>query len=220
MKTCDEYQLSIEMKRHGALDAASAAEAERHVASCQTCQRELAALADVTAALKSTPAPSLKFSEVSKALQRDRFWTRYLPWIALGSFAGQGAIIAPLVAPENPLRLFGLLVGCGVAVAAISTWDVRRKARSAAEAAKLGIEAWVKHRRARLDSDLRDLKVMMGILPVIFVGMVLSAVFLDKTAGRILLGVVAATVPITMGYFWLAYRPKLMRERAELGNAT
>lgn len=220
MKTCDEFQLAIEMKRRGALDAASAAEAEHHVTTCATCQRELSAAAAMDTAMRAAPAPSLDFSTVSKALQRDRFWAKYLPWIAMGSFAGQGAIIGPLVAPENPLRLWAILAACGVVFAALTTWDVRRKARRTAEAARLGVEAWVQHRRARLDSELRDLKWMMAILPVIFVGMALSALFIDKAGARILLAVVAATVPLTMAYFWMAYRPKLLRERAELGNAS
>src|SRR5688500_16905019 len=119
MKTCEEFQLAIEMQRRGALEVAAAAEAEAHVAGCAVCQRELAQAAELDAAMRTAPAPVPRYSEVSKALARDRFWFKYLPWVALGSFVGQGAILGLVIAPEAPLRLWGLISAAGVVVAVV-----------------------------------------------------------------------------------------------------
>lgn len=221
MKTCDEFQLAIEMQQHGALEVESGNEAQAHVAGCSTCQRELAQLAEVDSALKVTPgAPLSRYSEVAQALGRDRFWSKYLPWIALGSFVGQGALLALLISPEAPLKVWGTLSAAGVVFAAAATLDVRRKRRSTLEAARLGVEAWARHRRAQLKADQSDLRKMMWILPGMGLLMVAGAVVMEQRLGQWLLGGTAAAVVGLMIYFAAVTGPRLRRERAELGEAS
>lgn len=222
MKTCEEFQLAIEMKRHGALDVRAAEEAERHVAGCAECQRALADMASLDAALRppATARPP-RYEQVRKALVRERFWVKYLPWICVASFVVQGAFLGLLIAPDDPLRLWAIISAAGVVLGALVMIDFRRRRRGVVKAAQLGVSAWTEHRRVQLDNELRDLRILMWLLPLIGLGMAASAWFFDpsKLGARILFLALAASMVPVMAVVHSWYRPRLLRERAELGGA-
>ena len=39
MTTCDEFQIAVEMRRHGTLDAEVSSALDEHLASCEACRR-------------------------------------------------------------------------------------------------------------------------------------------------------------------------------------
>lgn len=223
MKTCDEYQLAIEMKRHGALESSEAAQADQHVAGCSACQGALASASDVEAALRPpVSAHPPRYQEVRRALERDRLSFKYLPWLCVASFVVQGALISVLVAPEDPLRLWGILSAAGVLLALVTAAEFARRRRAVLKAASLGISAWAEHRRKQLRAELRDLRILNFVLPLIGAGMLACAWIFDpsKVGARILFAVVGATVIPFMAAIHAWYRLRLLRERAELGEAS
>ncbi|WP_426749674.1 hypothetical protein [Myxococcus sp. Y35] len=217
-KSCDEYQLALEMSRHGALDALEMKEAAAHVATCPVCQRAEALSAEVGRALSTGPRPASRYAVVSKALARDRFWLKYGPWIAVASFVGQGAFLGPLFAPDAPLRLWAIISAVGVLFAVGLALTLRHQQRRAAEAASVGVEAWIGHRRAQIATELKDLRTQLWLWPMMAVGMVGTAFLVRHkgTAGFVTL-LFAATVNIAVTVYIIGKRrPQLLRERAEL----
>ncbi|QDE67002.1 hypothetical protein BHS09_08245 [Myxococcus xanthus] len=217
-KSCDVYQLALEMSRHGALDVREKEEAEQHSATCAECQRALALSAELDQALGCVSIPAPRHAEVSRALAKDRFWLKYGPWVALGSFVGQGVFLGPLFAPEAPLRLWAIVSAVGVLFAGGLALTLRGLQRRAVEAASVGVDAWMAQRRARIGTELKDLATLLWLFPAMSAVMVGSA-FLMRDKG--LLGVVtllfAAAVNLGMTvYLARTRRPRLLRERAEL----
>ncbi|MFP2957685.1 hypothetical protein ACLEPN_07600 [Myxococcus sp. 1LA] len=217
-KHCDEYQLALEMGRHGLLDAREAEEARQHVASCPECQRAEALTAELNSTLRGAPGPAPCYAEVSKSLAKDRFWRKYGPLLAIASFAGQGVFLAPLFAPEAPLRLWALLTAIGALFAVGLAMTLRRSHHRALDAATQGVVAWIEHRRARIETELKDLRTQLWLLPAMSVGMVGTA-FLARHKGTagfvVLLFAAAANLGMTV-YIARTRRPRLLRERAEL----
>jgi|GEM_PF-3764220 len=217
-KGCDEYQLALEMSRHGALEAREAEEAARHVEACPECQRAQALAAELDRALGGVPIQAPRYAQVSKALAKDRFWLTYGHWVALASFVGQGAFLGRLFAPEALVRLWAIISAVGVLFAVGLALTLRQLRRQAVDAASVGIEAWIGHRRARIATELKDLGTLLWLFPAMSVGMVGTA-FLARhkgTAGFVTL-LFAATVNIALTlYLARKRRPQLLRERAEL----
>ena len=218
MKTCDEYQLAFEMSRHGALDVREGEEAERHVKTCPVCQREVARMEELDRALKAPPASAPRYAEVSQALAKERFWFKYGPWIALASFVGQGAVLGPLLRPDAPLKLWATVSAVGVVFAVGLALTLRGLRRRASEAAQLGVDAWMAHRRARIDAELKDLGKLMWLFPALSVAMVGVALLLrPRSQAGFILFLLCAGVNLAMtAYGALARKPRLLRERAEL----
>ncbi|MFP2956293.1 hypothetical protein ACLEPN_00285 [Myxococcus sp. 1LA] len=217
-KSCDAYQLAIEMGRHGALDVREREEAARHVATCPDCQRTMALLAELDEALGTVAAPVARHAEVSRALVQDRFWLKYGPWVALASFVGQGAFLGPLFAPEAPLRLWAIISAVGGLFAVGLALMFRGFHRRAAQAASLGVEAWIAHRRARIDTELKDLATLLWLFPTMSVAMAGTAFLMrHKGAAGVIVLLFAAGVNLVLtAYIVRTRRPRLLRERAEL----
>jgi hypothetical protein len=59
---CQEIQDSLPLHLYGDLSPAEARDVELHLAGCDTCRRELAALAQVRQGLSATPLPAVPFA--------------------------------------------------------------------------------------------------------------------------------------------------------------
>src|SRR5690606_8612495 len=151
VKTCEDHQLALEMRRHGALEAAEIPALETHLASCPECRAFEAQARAVNDLLRAAPAPGPSNLEAvrSQAARQERL-VAYLPYAALGSFVGQGAILSWLLSPEAPLKYWGLFWIAGVIAAAGSALYSRIYRRRQHAALSQGVETWIAAQRKTL----------------------------------------------------------------------
>jgi len=151
LKSCDDHQLALEMRRHGALDPSAAREVEAHLATCPDCQKVEAQAQMVSDLLRSVPRerPSQLEAIMAKVAKEERL-ARLLPLGLFGSFVLQGALVSWLIAPDSPLETWRLFWVAGAVGAAVSALLMRAHRRRARAALSRGVDAWISERRTTL----------------------------------------------------------------------
>lgn len=168
MKSCDEFQLAMEMRRHGALSPAEAKKVEAHLATCAACsaiESQAAAVSELLGRPPEGDGPSLE-TVLEKAAKEERR-ENWLPLVALASFVVQGALLSWLISPESMWKIWGLFWLAGAGMAAVTVIALRVHRRRARSALTQGVEAWISHRRAHLSSGVSQMKVLRFVGPVL-----------------------------------------------------
>lgn len=171
MKSCEEYQLALEMRRHGALDPAESREVEAHLARCAECTRAEVQAEAIAAMLRNTPAPDP--SQEAAIMARAERQTRrqsYLPLGVLLSFILQGALLSWLIAPDSMLKVWSVFWVTGALGAAGSALLLRTHLRRARAAMTQGVEAWIAGRRRTLLEYRARMKLLRFVGPALALG--------------------------------------------------
>jgi anti-sigma factor RsiW len=177
LKSCDEYQLALEMRRHGALDPAESREVEAHLTTCAECRLAETQAEAVTAMLRNPPPPhpSQEAAILERAAKEARRES-YLPVGVLLSFILQGALLSWLIAPDAMLRVWSLFWIAGAVGAAGSALLLRGHLRRARAAMTQGVEAWISDRRKTLLEYRARMKLLRFVGPALTIGTGAAAV--------------------------------------------
>ena len=177
MKSCEDHQIALEMRRHGALDPVATREVEAHLSTCAECQRAEAqaeALADMLRASPG-PGPSQHAAIMERAAREERIGA-VLPWGVLLSFVLQGALLSWLIDADNLLRLWAIFCIAGVLAAVGSAFLIRWSRNRARRAMSEGVEAWIARRRKDLLASRAQMKVLRFAVPALALATGIAAV--------------------------------------------
>lgn len=215
MTSCDDFEVAIEQRLHGALDPDPAGRLAQHLSSCDACRAFEAAARELEQAMRTQAADAIRdvdWSELGRNVER---WRKQM---LAGVWKGLAAVIvaAPLVGLVFGHRHIatGLIAGLAVVV-----WGRIVARRSIAEVRE------VDHApgpllvllRSQLDKLIKIEKQNALVLPfftLIPVGGLL--------AGQLTPWRIAGTAMLMLLFVALALRsrfvvlPRLLRERAEL----
>ena len=225
MTSCEEFEIAIGMRQHGALDVAAVEELDRHLAGCESCRR----FADSTQMTEKIMADSgfvlaqgMDWERVRGRIQTMADRVRWQMLALLVSFPlvaawllwtwrpGSDAMVAVTVATMIVIMLVLLL----------QQRKQRRDLRWAETAGPAGFRLY----REQLDNWLLAARTMSQwgwIPPVIYaVMMAVDWMAVDWEVPRRMIS--GALMVVVFGSLWLharfIERPRLERERAELGE--
>lgn len=222
MPGCDDFEIAIEMRRHGALDGDGEASArlDAHLLDCGRCRAFEAAARRTEAAMQGAADAAVRavdWEAVERALGRWRRRQR----AALGAFAFLLlALLAEAAAfwrHDGPARDVGPAVALSAALLAVAAAASLRRTRRLALAGRT--EETLALLRGDLRARLRALRVLLWALPLYGLG----AAWLAATAadlgvgGRAALACCALAVAPVAIFAWRVKRPALLRELADLG---
>jgi hypothetical protein len=220
---CDEFEVDIERRRHGALDAAGAERLDRHLEDCPACrayQQLVTSSEDVMSGSAMESLQSINWSLLESRLARARAWRRWSPWLAVAALAA----LVPLTAAGVPEEARQVTAAVGGALAVVITVSNFLRAR-----------AWRREVMAASESrgDLlafwrKDLDRRIGLRrlwPVnIASGALLTLPALVHRAGepaltwpQAVIVFSVAGLTLAQGAWFAVELGRLRRERAELG---
>lgn len=220
MKTCDDYQLELEMRRHGALEPDAAEALELHLQGCERCRRAEALARSTEAAMHETATAAVRgvdWKKIQRNVEKDQRLLKALPVLMLASFAIQGPILAYVLAPDRWLRGGLLIAGMGVGAALLTWLGMRGRVARTTAAQRQGLDALLQHRREELETRIKEVRVgrwmlVAGTVPVMAIPVI-------KGAATGAYGAFAAIAACALGaaaYYQFVGLPKLLRERDEL----
>lgn len=214
MPGCDEYQLALEMHRHGAVSSISSEEIAQHSASCSSCSSYRDHTKDIAAMTTST-LPShepIDLSAIRERVAREANKLRKRWWpVPLGI----GLIIA-----LRALTGFGIDPGSFLTMAGLAVWTHWRLAtrRQALLIAQRGTETeLLDGLRRYIDDQLRQVRIgatLTGLVVGICASAVLAASWdIGRFVALPLLALGFATVVMAR-----VRTRQLSRERAQLDS--
>ena len=225
MTTCREFQVAIEMRLHGALEADMTAGLDEHLASCEACRR-FETLARKTEGTMNTCANTAasgmdwervrkKIEAMERGLHRELSWPTTLFAMAIG--AATGAVTVWAVGSKNPL--YDSIFLC--VFLAVLIWYCRRGLRRRLQELKQveGVrEEIVQYYRKDVERRIKVQRRCM--LPSLLFGLFFIGVGLctassaTSIAFYVAWGLIWILLPL---YSRVAVLPRLQRERKELG---
>ncbi len=215
MTSCDDFEVAIEQRLHGALDPESAGRLAQHLSSCEACRAFEAQSRELEQAMRTHAVNAIGDVDWSKVGRNVERWKRQM---LAGVWKGLAAVIvaAPLV---------GLVFGRGyiatsfIAGLAVVVWGRIIARRSIAEVRE------VEHApgpllallRSQLDKLVRIEKQNALVLPfftlIPIAGLLAGELTPWRIAGAAMLVLLFAAFALRSRFVVL---PRLLRERAEL----
>lgn len=221
MKSCDDYQVELEMRRHGVCTPESAVEAEAHLRGCSACQvaERLATQTNENLQRRATTvSQSTDWSGIGKRVGRDLQIYRALPWLMLGSSVVQAYPLGLILAPEAPIALALKISATGIVLALAVALYSRAQIRAALEASSLGREELLSWRRREVQKQISEARWICVGGPFVTAALlaIVAAGWNTPTGwGRFFVIHAVLTAALTAFYMVRAL-PKLARERSEL----
>jgi hypothetical protein len=221
MQGCDEFQIAIEMRLHGALGVADAARLDAHLSGCQGCRAFEVLARETEATMRDVVNGELDGVDWKVVDRMVAGWRRRNR-LAAGALAVLGIIaVAEIVSlpwRENPARGFPLVaLATLLALAGVGLFRWWRARRLVAAGRSMEAIAML---RAELDKRGRMVRVLGVVLPLHAALCAYLAVESLAEPGKAwLLGGAAGTVLVGWGLLWFVKRPRLARERARLDGA-
>lgn len=215
MPTCEEHEIAIEKRRHGALPAAESAALDAHLASCSACRAFEATsrrTEDAMAAMASEALGEVDWARVERGVRSSmaRLVTAFAVMVsmvlALGALAWWTA-----PAPGRDDATLGFAIGAGLVlavfatVAAVKTRTMLRLERGPE------MLAWLRRDRAR---RLRVLRLFAFVGPLIAIAYGSRA--LGGSSKGALWAASAAVVAAGWAFATFVKLPRLRREVADL----
>jgi hypothetical protein len=216
MAGCDQFEIAIEQRLHGALGPAEGAALAEHLSTCERCRAFEATARRTEAIMRGSAdeaARSVDFEAVRAVVERWRRRTRLAGFALLLPFTAALAGLVMAVRRGRPEEEVLLLGGVVAGVAAVAAVTALVQARRAARASRL--EEVVPLLRRQLARRVRVVRLALLVLPLQVAWLVARAA--ERSGrGAILMASLAALV----GAAWLALlvwkRPQLRRDRALL----
>ena len=222
MDSCEEFEIALGARAHGALDPATTAALEKHLAQCEGCRRFEMMANETEDVMTMNTAGNMTWDDVMGKLQRA---DRHKRWLNALYAVLVAAVITAQVAtkraslPSGTIDMVVLTFGiaaCGFAV--YRRWRDRSILDEAAREAKNQGET-IGYLRAEIDNRIKKL----SRLPLVFL---FVAVCFGQEAvlkmGRVpltlsaLYGSLAVVALASAGYYQWKILPRLRRQRAEL----
>ena len=213
MTSCDDYEVAVEQRLHGVLDAAASGLLAAHLASCAGCR------AFETGAKQLEEAMRMDATQTSGEVEWDRLgrsverWRRHL-------LAGSWQAAATLIVIVPFLALcFGQVVGgiTGGVTVVLWGWLATRRRIAEARAAGRSNDQLLDFLRAQLDQQIKTEKQNALALPFFVLLPLYGLLSRDITPWSLF-----GTAMLIVLFLALAARsrfvllPRLQRERAEL----
>lgn len=215
MRSCDEFEMAVEMRLHGALEADRVSELEAHLGSCASC-RAFETLARQTETVMATEA-AIRMETVDWDAMRARITS-----FAQAQFTQsikRGAVLILLLTPCSLLLTHGeglrgmVWVGVGNGLAMLAAWSVakwrlRRVVDNEGHRGELLYQA-----RRDLERRVTATKVALLMPLVVVYTLLLPAMDLPRDALRIAgaVGFLMLVIGIVAHTFFVR-RPRLLRE--------
>lgn len=213
MQSCDDFELAIEQRLHGALDASAEPGLAEHLAACEACLDFEASSRHLEEAMKTramTAASEVDWSRIERGLAR---WKRQL---LAGTW--HGLVLLILVIPLLGM-VFGDATGAivgGLVVAVLGRIAARRAINESREVAS-DTGALLFFLRRHLEKQIRTEKQNARVLPLIgllpLAGLLSRAVTPWTVFGTAVSMLLFVALALRSRYQVL---PRLQAERAEL----
>jgi hypothetical protein len=210
MPSCDDQEIAIEMRLHGALDADASAALDAHLSTCQRCRAFEASARNAEAIMREGAQAAMETVDwglVDRAIVRWRWRTLALGFavVAIVAYAAEGLMDGQ----QEPVET-GLLI----LVFAALGGEVWRRARSFTRAGRNADT--IELLRQDLDARGRAIDRSLLVFPL------MSALFAWRSVehGEVQTMPLSLAVIgiVTTAYVWFVKRPALARARAELGR--
>lgn len=216
MTTCDDIEVAIEMRNHGALPRSENDALTLHLKDCDGC-RSFEALSTATENTMATYAQhyvesanwDALFATTHRVIQRN---TR--DQIARGAFALFIATLGLMLMSAHPMKVAAIEAAAGTAVFTL-VWLVSKRRRAALAGIKETGELLFQH-RFELETRLRATRRVLA-LPILlpFIYLELQSI-LNSTRSWVGFGLLAAALVAQTGFVFFVRRPQLQRELNEL----
>jgi hypothetical protein len=212
MTDCDEYQLALEMHRHGAVSSISPEQIAQHIVGCSTCSTYRDTTKDISTMNTSTVLSheSIDMKAIRERVAREADKLRK-PWWPVA--VGIGLIIALRAQAGLGVDPWSVLAMAGLAVWTFRTAAVRREALLGAQRGTAS--ELLDGLRGHIDNQVRQLRLgamATGLLVMVCTGAVLAA---SWDIGRFVVLPLLALGLVTLVMVRARVR-QLSRERAQL----
>jgi hypothetical protein len=218
MERCEDFEVKIEMRLHGALDAPQTDQLVAHLTTCASCR------AFEVLAKGSENAMNQQTNLHLQTLDWDGLWKRSKIFFDRQSrqHVISSAVVVVALAPmmmlmENDiLRSGALLLFSWVAAIAWRSWSIRQRLAAVAKYEGDTGELLFFYRR-ELEDRMRSTRRVLLLLPVSAVPLAVRLVH-PFTTTRQWVGFVGMYVVIlgAIAYVWLVRRPRVARELQQL----
>lgn len=210
MPSCDEYEIAIEMRLHGALDADACAALDAHLSTCQRCRAFEASARNSEAIMREAAQAAMEtvdWGVVDRAIVGWRWRTLALGFAVVALVAY--TIVGLMGGQQEPVETALLIL-----VLAPLGGEVWRRARSITRAGRNADT--IEILRQDLDARGRAIDRSLLVFPL------MAALFGWRSVvnGEVHIGPLslAAICIVTTAYIWFVKRPALARARTELGR--
>lgn len=221
MRSCEEFEIAIEMKRHGALAPSDDAALEGHLFTCASCREFRRSTEDAQSVLRTHAQLELKhvqWERLLRTFQRRLVITRYLPWAMGALLVMLNAWAALVFVPpleRGPLQflaapLFVVVLSASLISFVVGVYMSRRTLHEARAAVRTE-QAFLDHLRQELDERISRLWHARIAVPL---GLLLLSAALGRRAAFV--WEVLLAVPIVIVLATLLLR-RFRRERQALG---
>jgi hypothetical protein len=216
-KNCDEHEIDVERRAHGALGPEEARALDEHLAGCERCRAFAALVGGVDAGLRGAAeeaARAVRWDVVERRLGERARRMRRARWLVPVALLATAAVAFALGLPAGgALVMAGGAVATTVAARALAARWLAELAR--AEASREGLLAFS---RKQVDAELRAARVGSVALAALAVAQVavLEVLGPPTAGGRAAVVAGAALLLVTAAALGLREAPRLRRERAEL----
>jgi len=214
--TCDDFEIAIEMRLHGALGGAAAAGLDAHLVTCARCRAFAAAARGTEAAMRDAASEAAKGVDWGAVEAQVARWRRR-GWVSAGPAAVTllvwGAMTWKLHARGDPDVWVPVLAALATVLALALAWRKRRA--DAARMARGGDELLALLRRD-LAARRRALVPLLLLLAALTIGMAWRAAVEPGRWASGLLWSMAAAGGVALAAGLLVKRPRLAREQEVL----
>lgn len=217
MKSCEEHQIDLDRRAHGALDDAEGAALDAHVAECDACRGYAALARDVDAGLRAASdgaARVARWERIEARLEARARRMRRARWLVPTALLGAAAFAHAI---GLPLRA-ALVMAAGALVVTALARRLSSRWLAALERASLGEGGLVAFSRAEVEAELRAARrgsVALVALAAAQVGVV-EGLGVRRELDRALVLGGAALLVLTAVQLAFVEAPRLRREREEL----
>jgi hypothetical protein len=224
MSGCEQFQESIEMRLHGALDAERAVSLDAHLATCATCRafevtaKETEEMMRVSA---TASAGGVDWDKVIAGVEKmKRQYRRIKIMTPIAVVIGAGLLLILVLSSKHPLWLFG---GFFAGALPLLAWRITRAHNLLFEAAQAsrGRDDLLSYFRKEIDRRVERMTRVRVIMPLMGIFLAYHGWQRAMPKGNMsYFWVQGACSLLMMGqglYFHFVLLPRLRRERAELG---
>jgi len=209
MPSCDECEIAIEMRLHGAIEADASTALDAHLSTCQRCRVFEAAARNSEAIMREGAQAAMEtvdWGVVDRAIARWRLRTLALGVAVVAIVAY--TVVGLVEGRQEPVETALL----SLVLAALGS-EVWRRARSFTMAGRNGDT--IELLRQELDARGRAIDRGLFVFPIMAAYFAWRSVVHGEVTEPLFL---AAICVVTTVYLWFVKRPALSRARVELGR--
>jgi hypothetical protein len=160
MTDCETFEVEIEMRGHGALDASRIPALEAHLAQCPSCRR-YQALARRTE--QTMTAHTLDVNGLEARILTLQAYRRTRSWFAVAVPAAMALLL--ILAVGHPVEIGVTLALTGGLLFGLFRLRVAAEARATARLARSQAD-YLAHYRRMLEGRIRRVHVLLGVIPL------------------------------------------------------